>query len=382
MIETLLATEHSPGESTTSVTLGVITTTVTTLTILGNIATLTTIRKCNTFHHTQKFLISILSGVNLLIGFLHMVFVSIACFHGRWLGMPKDTNVVVENQIPNHNLWCEISSHILRVLIKFSISVVTIISFERFIALKFPFRYQSLTVSRLLVMVLISFSVVIAITVFETTRDHETVYMTPAYQCVPRYTNLQDITLILYLNLIYQAIGHLLVLAVNTYTLIKIIMLNRYARCHLGARADSLRRNVITVTILLVTTLDTLTWLPIYILSLVRNLNPDLLSGMSREEALRLRTVAWWLLYFSPAFNPLIYVFRFRMFRYQIRVKMRGSLEKIASMRRRVSSTGRRLSASLSGRRLSASGSGRTLSAGNRLSSSGRSSSRRLSTIF
>ena len=212
----------------TSTILGVVTTLITTATVVGNLVTLLTMRKCRGLHPSHKFLLTVLSTLSLLIGLLHMSFVSMACFTGRWLGMtPYNTTDNTLHQIINDSAWCKISSYILFPLVKLSICVVTIVSLERFVALKFTYQYYRLTTRKLVGLVCASFLFVIAMTGYEISREQVSVYKIPAYQCMALYKNQEDIAIILYVNIVYKAICHGMVLVVNTYTLVKIILLNR-----------------------------------------------------------------------------------------------------------------------------------------------------------
>lgn len=212
----------------TSNTLGVITTLITVATVIGNVTTLITMRGCRGLHPSHKFLLTVLSILSLLIGVFHMSFVSLACFSGRWLGMdPINSTEVTHHQVDNNSVWCRVSSYVLFPLVKLSIATVTIISVERFIALKFTYQYYRLTTRKLVVTVCVIFTGVLAMTGYEISREQGSVYMIPAHQCMPLYKKFVDIESILYLNMVYKAVCHGLVLVVNTYTLVKIILLNR-----------------------------------------------------------------------------------------------------------------------------------------------------------
>ena len=68
---------------------------------------------------------------------------SLACFQGRWLGLEREVAnwTVVEDGVYSETAWCKVSSYTLLVLVKISISVVSLISLERFIVLRFPLRH-------------------------------------------------------------------------------------------------------------------------------------------------------------------------------------------------------------------------------------------------
>jgi len=237
--------------------------------------------------------------------------------------MPEELQETWPNQIENNNMWCKISSFIIQPALKMTISTVAIIGLERFFTLKFCFNNTIITNKRVLSAVGISWVIVAALTVYEVTRDHVTVYMKSAYQCIPSYRWGSDVKTMMYINITYNTIGFLVIMFVNTYTLFLLFRMNRYVES-VGRteQAAEKQKRIVTITVLLVSCLNTFTWLPLYIVGLLRYTSSGMFQHMTDKELFALRTAVWWIVYLSPALNPILYALRLRVIRKEIKTQI------------------------------------------------------------
>lgn len=343
-------------DSQTDRLLGTLTATVVMVTITGNLMSMTAIYRSLSRRKTVSkslrkphlLLIFCLSFLDFCIGTFHASFVSVACFMGRWLDM-KEVELDEEaypQQILNEGTWCNVSSFIIRPLLCMAIGTVAVIALERTVTISSPLRAERvLTNSRTLLLLAVFWLISLLLLVQEMYFPHVTVYILPAFQCIPSYTNTRDVTQIISTNTSYNFFNFVIITASSAYTVLTIIKLrDREKKLSLNRRsrgsacsktrqgAYNSKRILLSITILLLISVNTGTWLPQNILSSLRYVLPANSSLANSLQDINLRVIVWWLQYMSSAVNPVIYALRLRVMREEIRIVWQMVLRKIRSI--------------------------------------------------
>ena len=320
-------TTTSPVDPITNPLLGTVTLILAIITIIGNFVTVFAILKsrARSLRRPHITLICCLSIVDFFIGLLHVFFVAIACFSGRWLDIQGDLVETWDQQILNNRPWCKISSFIVQPLFKMAILTVAVIGMERILTMRFPLKSETLiTNSRALFVLFLTWLAVACLLAQEIFSQHVTVYMMPAYQCIASYGSAHDVELIIWASMAVNSISFFIIIVASIYTFFTLLKLRRKAQTQMGEAKDaSQTKMIMTVTILTLMCIDTSTWLPQYIATTLRYLLPDTSLYYTLVEY-NLRTTVWWIQYLSPALNPVIYALRLKAIRREISKQMRA----------------------------------------------------------
>eukprot|EP00116_Pleurobrachia_bachei_P005166 sb/3465428/ len=314
------------ADTTTNYYLGTFTLILSSLTILGNLVTLLVIKRSRSrsLRRPHITLICFLSLTDLLIGTLHMLFVGIACFTGIWIGMdPATAEQPFPKQFLNqgiHMIWCRVSAFFYKPLFQLTLATVTLIGMERIITIRFPLNCERwVTNTRCVMAYLAGVVVVLGLNTQDVIYPHTTVFMNPAFQCMLSYVHIPDINRILITSISFNFVSFLTIIIASVYTTVTVMRLKRKARTQMGDESSQTKL-VVTVTLLILMCLDTSTWLPQYVLSCIRHMLPTLVStSLSFLTNFNLRMTVWWLQYLSPALNPLVYAFRLKAIRKEIK---------------------------------------------------------------
>ncbi|KAL5267357.1 hypothetical protein ACHWQZ_G004414 [Mnemiopsis leidyi] len=266
-----------------------------------------------------------LSVVNFAVAVLHITFVAIACFQGYWLDMTSSSNEeVFLKQILNKGTWCNVSSYFVRAFSSLAISTVSVIGIERTVTIWYPLRATTfLSNRRVLLLLLFLWAAALGLQVQEGYMRHIVVYVVPAYQCVKSYTNPGDVQTIIGTYIAFNMFNMLIIMVTSSATVVTLVRMRKVAKsvstkCVSQKRRKSDPSNKIFflgVTSLIIVCINTFTWLPYNLLSILRYVlryNP---AASLRLRNFNLRTVVWWIQYVSPALSPLIFVFRIEAIR-------------------------------------------------------------------
>ena len=320
-------TTTTPVEPITNPLLGAATLTLAIITVIGNLVTVLAIlsSRARSLKRPHITLICCLSVVDFFIGLLHVLFVAIACFTGRWLDIQGDLIETWDHQILNNRAWCKISSFIVQPLFKMAISTVAVIGVERILTMRFPLKSETLiTNARCLFALLLTWVIVACLLAQEIFSQHVTVYMMPAYQCIASYASAHDVELIIWTSMAVNSASFFIIIVASVYTFFTLLKLRRKAQTQMGEAKDaSHTKMIMTATILTLMCIDTSTWLPQYIATTLRYLLPNTPLFYTLVEY-NLRTTVWWIQYLSPALNPVIYALRLKAIRREIIRQMRG----------------------------------------------------------
>ena len=330
-----------PSESKTDKLLGTWTATVAMVTITGNLISMIAIcsplaRRRNISKSLRKphiTLIFCLSFLDFCMGMFHLSFVAVACFTGRWLDMDKiEMNQTYPEQVLNGGTWCRISSFFIRPMLCMAIGTVSVIGLERTLVIGAPLRApRILNNTRTMTLLSVFWLVSILLLFQELYFSHVTVYILPAFQCIPSYTRSRDVAQIIWTNTSYNFINFVIITSSSLYTVWTIVKL-RFKNNLRGHKKERCTRMLLSVTILLIISVNTTTWLPQSVLSLLRYVLPAESGVATTLRDFRLRAIVWWLQYMSAAINPVIYALRLKVIREEIRVIYRSVMEKIFSV--------------------------------------------------
>ena len=297
------------------------------VTVAGNLVALLAILKSQSraMRQPHMILICCLAAVDLSIGVLHLVFVAVACFTGRWLDQQGELVEKYPNQISNEGVWCKISSFLTHLLLNLAISTVAVIGIERIITLTFPFkRHIWITKSRVILYLSLAWLTVIGLLVQRAAADHSTIYFMPAYQCVASYKSVSDIKAIILASMVFNFISFLIIIVASGYTIFKLVSLRNSAQNKMGEAKETSHKMIVNLIILILMCLDTSTWLPQYIAGTLRYFLPTSSRAFQTLTEYKLRTAVWWIQYLSPALNPVIYALRLKAVRNEISQQLRS----------------------------------------------------------
>ena len=333
------------SESRENPTLGHITTVLATLSVSGNLISILAIsrslcpslrghvitppRRLSTegTYRRHVTLLLVMSVINLAVGALHMTFVAVACFQGRWMDMKSDSEEVFLKQILNEGVWCDMSSYFVRTFSTLAIGTVSVVSIERSVTIWYPLKAPMfMSNRRILFLQLLLWAAAIALQVQEGYLRHIVVYVVPAYQCVKSYTNPSDVKDIIGASIAFNMFNMLIIMITSSGTVVTLVKMRRAERRLSTINVHQKRRKsdpsnkvfLIGVTSLIIVCINTFTWLPYNLLSFLRYVLRNNVPASATLRSFELRTLVWWVQYVSPALSPLIFVFRIETIRVEV----------------------------------------------------------------
>ncbi|KAL5270620.1 hypothetical protein ACHWQZ_G001354 [Mnemiopsis leidyi] len=295
--------------------------------IFGNLAAMYTISSSRQLHTPPMTLLFFLASADFLLGFIHMLPVSIAWFIDGWPGGPSamwgesshnalNMTVVEAGRVS----WCGVSSLFIDILRNISLATTVVICLERCAALYFPFKYKRLAKVRSVSVICVCawfISFLFDIPLFMHYIGAR--YWEPLGQCVPEFLTTKELYEVLKTKLAFKLIC-LLIIIVTCYCTITVVLKHskRIVNMTKGRvrKANQQRTQYATITQLLVVFLSLITWLPHFLFLYMRIYSKTIQQFVIDNEIMRrLRIIVWYFFYLGAVLNPAIYSFRLRTVR-------------------------------------------------------------------
>ena len=285
-----------------------------------------------------------LSVINFAVGALHMTFVAVACFQGRWMDMSLDSKEVFPKQILNERVWCNMSSYFVRAFSTLAIGTISVVSIERSVTIWYPLRAAMfMSNRRILFLQLVLWAAALALQIQEGYMRHIVVYVVPAYQCVKSYTNPSDVKAIIGACIAFNMFNMLIIMITSSGTVVTLVKMRRTERRLSTKNVHQKRRKsdpsnkifLIGVTSLIIVCINTFTWLPYNLLSFLRYVLRYNVPASATLRNFDLRTLVWWVQYVSPAISPLIFVFRIKTIRVEVVELFKSAFSPLLSIQKK-----------------------------------------------
>ena len=208
---------------------------------------------------------------------------------------------------PYSQLLCDVTAYMMAFLGGTSLFSMAALSFDRFLAIHFPYRYdQWLTRKRCVLLVLliwVTFALgVMAIPLY---GHFPAVYAHESHQCLPGFHLIPGM---LFVTAAYLAVGYVLIIVFNCLNL---RVAHKHVRAIHHAREHKPPANInvkATVTVAMLMAVLIVCWTPLIVTITIRFLNKGDLNNIYD-------VITFWIFYFNSFANCVVYSMRTKNFR-------------------------------------------------------------------